>query len=245
MEWSDEGIILATRRHGETSTIAEIFTRGHGRHMGLVRGGRSRRLQPILQPGNTVAVVWRARLDEHLGNWTVEPLAARAAALLEARHRLYAFQALAGHLRLFPERDPNPGIHQRIALFLERLSGEARQVAAHLARLELVLLADLGHGIDLSECAGTGTRENLVFVSPKSGRAVSAEAGRPYADRLLPLPAFLIGDADPSADDILAAARLTGHFLMRDLYAPRGLAMPPERDRLYSMLAGRLSESSR
>ncbi|MGE0233035.1 MAG: DNA repair protein RecO, partial [Flavobacteriaceae bacterium] len=188
MEWRDEGIVLATRRHGETSVIAEIFTRDHGRHMGLVRGGRSRRLQPVLQPGNSLFVVWRARLDEHLGTWGVEPLEARAAQLLEARHRLYAFQTLAGHLRLFPERDPHPDIHRQTAHFLQQISAGPEEVAALLARLELTLLADLGHGLDLSGCAGGGPSDDLAFVSPKSGRAVSAGAGEPYADRLLPLP---------------------------------------------------------
>ena len=235
MEWRDEGIILGTRRHGETSVIAEIFTREHGRHMGLVRGGRSRRLQPVLQPGNSLSVVWRARLDEHLGTWAIEPLDARAASLLEARHRLYAFQTLACHLRLFPERDPHPDIHRQIGRFLESLAGGPEEVAALLARLELTLLADLGHGLDLSECAGGGPSDDLAFVSPKSGRAVSRQAGAPYAERMLPLPAFLLGRSMFSGDDIVDAARLTGHFLNRDLYAPRGLSMAPERDRLFAL----------
>ncbi|MGE0847326.1 MAG: DNA repair protein RecO [Flavobacteriaceae bacterium] len=236
MQWSDTAIILGTRRHGETSAIVELFTREHGRHLGLVRGGRSRRMQPVLQAGNGVDVVWRARLEDHLGLLAVELTASRAADLFAARHRLYAFQTLAAHLRLYPERDPHPDIHARLERFLD-VGDDLRSLAAELARLELHLLADLGHGLDLSVCAATGASDDLVYVSPKTGRAVSRHAGAAYADRLFALPRFLIDSgAAPEIRDIHAAARLAGYFLDRDLYGPRNLRPAAERDRLYAAL---------
>lgn len=237
MEWRDEGIILGVRRHGETSTIVELFTAERGRHLGLVRGGRSRRMQVMLQPGNTVDATWRARLDEHLGYFTVEVREARAAALMESRSALYGFATLAALLRLLPERDPHPDMYVRVRDVLACL-GEPTGGPAALVRFELALLADLGFGLDLAECAATGSLQDLVYVSPKSGRAVSRQAGAGLSDRLLALPAFLtLPEADPDAPDLAAGFALTGYFLSRHVLEPRRLAMPVERERLIRLIA--------
>lgn len=230
MEWRDEGIILGTRRHGESSAILEVMTRDHGRHLGLVRGGRSRRMQPVLQAGNSVELVWWARLDEHLGTFQVEPVALHAAGLFDSACAVFGLQLLAAHLRLLPERDPHRRLYETLALVLGHLT-EPQAAAELLVRFELMLLDDLGFGLDLDECAATGLREDLAYVSPKSGRAVSREAGTPWHDRMLPLPAFLRARAGQRAEPAALedAFRLTGFFLSRHVYEPRALAEPEAR----------------
>ncbi len=230
MEWRDEGIIIGSRRHGESSVILEVMSRGHGRHMGIVRGGRSRRMQPVLQAGNRVELVWRARLDEHLGMFQVEPLELNAARLLSSACAVYALQTLAAHLRLLPERDPHAGLFETLAIVLEHLEDPAT-AAELLVRFELMVLEELGFGLDLGSCAATGVTRDLVYVSPKSGRAVSRLAGDPYRDRMLPLPAFLNADAGQRGDSdaIQDAFRLTGFFFNRHVYEPRGIEPPETR----------------
>jgi DNA repair protein RecO (recombination protein O) len=230
MEWRDEGIILGARRHGETSAILEVMTRAHGRHLGLVRGGRSRRMLPVLQPGNRVEVGWRARLDEHLGNFTVEPLALAAGRIIESACAVFGIQTLGAHLRLLPERDPYPRLHEALGVVIDHL-GEPLLAAELMVRFELMVLEELGFGLDLSECAATGERESLVWVSPKTGRAVSRDAGAPWADRLLPLPAFLDLASGLRADAVAAADafRLSGHFLARHVWEARGIGEPEAR----------------
>jgi DNA repair protein RecO (recombination protein O) len=238
MQWTDDGIILGTRRHGETSLIVELMTPGHGRHLGLVRGGRSRRLQPVLQPGNSVTATWRARLHEHLGAWTVEPTVSRAARLIEGAAGLYGIQALAGLLRLLPERDPHPRLYEGLAAILDWFE-DPPVAAALMVRFERKVLDELGFGLDLERCAATGTNDDLAFVSPKTGRAVSRSAGEAYRDRLLPLPAFLIAPASataPAAADIVDGFRLTGHFLARHVFEPRGLKPPDARARFVALI---------
>lgn len=224
MQWQDEGIIIGVRRHGETSVVAELMTRERGRHMGLVRGGRSRSMQPVLQPGNRVDAVWRARLDEHLGDYRLEPLQLRAARLMESATALYGVQAMGALLRLLPERDPHPHLYEALDAILDNMDdpGGAGQL---FVRFELAVLNDLGFGLDLSECAATGLRENLIYVSPKSGRAVSRDAGAPWADRMLPLPGFLAASQVRAieAQDMADAFRLSGFFLHRHVYEPRGI----------------------
>lgn len=231
MDWRDEAIIIGVRRHGESAAIVETMTAEHGRHLGLVRGGRSGKLAALLQPGNSVAATWRARLDEHLGNFTLEATAFRAARLIDSAASLYGLTHLSHLLRLLPERDPHPALYAAACVVLDHL--DAPLLAAPLIiRFELELLAELGFGLDLSACAVTGATQELVFVSPKSGRAVSARAGAPYADKLLALPAFLGGGFsgdDVSAGDIRAGFALTGYFLTRHVHEPRGLALPDER----------------
>jgi DNA repair protein RecO (recombination protein O) len=224
MQWTDEAILLGVRRHGETSVIAEMMTRSRGRHLGMVRSGRSRAMQPVLQPGNRLEVTWRARLDEHLGEYKVEPLALRAGRLMESATAVYGVQALGSLLRLLPERDPHPHLFEALDVILDHLE-EPATAGELFVRFELALLNDLGFGLDLEECAATGLREDLAYVSPKSGRAVSRAAGAPWADKMLALPDFLASGTKQGADpDSLAAAfRLTGYFLDRHVYVPRGL----------------------
>ncbi|WP_416796036.1 DNA repair protein RecO [Ciceribacter azotifigens] len=231
MQWTDEAIFLGARRHGETSIIAEMMTREHGRHLGLVRGGRSRTMQPMLQPGNRLDVVWRARLDEHLGEYRVEPLTLRAARLMETATAVYGVQALAALLRLLPERDPHPHLFGMLDIILDHLH-EAQAAGELFVRFELAVLNDLGFGLDLAQCAATGTREDLVYVSPKSGRAVCREAGEPWADKMLTLPPFLSAGASSAAtsESLADAFRLTGFFLGRHVYEPRGITPGAARE---------------
>ena len=239
MQWQGEGLLIGVRRHGESSVIAEVMVARHGRTLGLVRGGRSSKLAATLQPGNTVQVNWRARLEEHLGSFTVELIDARAADLIADRIRLYACQLLCDHLRLLPERDP----HDRLlGLAVDSLNdGKAPlDLAAELARFELNLLDELGFGLDLSACAVTGQTTDLTHVSPKTGRAVSREPAKPYCDRLLRLPQFLIADAPATSQDVADVFRLTGHFLHMHVWEPRQVEPPAIRDALIEALTDRL-----
>jgi DNA repair protein RecO (recombination protein O) len=230
MQWTGEGLLIGVRRHGESSVIAEVMVAGRGRVLGLVRGGRSSKLAATLQAGNTVQIAWRARLEEHLGTSTIELIDARAADLIADRTRLYACQLLCDHLRLLPERDP----HDRLlALAVDALDERpVRDLAVDLARFELTLLDELGFGLDLSACAVTGVTDDLTHVSPKTGRAVSREPAKPYCDRLLVLPQFLISTAPPGLGDIAHAFRLTGHFLRMHVWEPRQIEPPAIRDAL-------------
>lgn len=230
MEWTDIGIVLGARRHGETSAVVELMTREHGRHLGLVRGGSSSRLKPVLQAGNLVSAIWRARLDEHLGYYVVEGLDLRAASYLSAAHALYGLNHLAALCRLLPERDPHPPVFDLMEHTTAHL-GEPARAAALTARFELQLLAELGFGLDLDSCAATGTTAELVYVSPRSGRAVSRSAGEPWRDKLLALPAFLGADTPgtPSAGELRDGFALTGFFLARHVYEPRGEPLPESR----------------
>jgi DNA repair protein RecO (recombination protein O) len=231
MQWTDDGIVLGVKRHGEGNAILELMTRAHGRHLGLVRGGAGARLRPVLQPGNSVSATWRARLDEHLGHYAVEGLELRAAAFLSAAHAVYGVTHLGALCRLLAEREPHAAIHAALDEVLAHLD-DVRTAAALMARFELALLAELGFGLDLRACAATGATVDLVYVSPKSGRAVSRAAGEPYGERLLRLPAFLQADEPAaSADDIADAFALTGFFLARHALEPRGMALPAARAR--------------
>jgi len=231
MEWTGEALLIGVRRHGESSVIAEAMVAGRGRYLGLVRGGRSTKLAATLQPGNTIQLTWRARLEDHLGAFTVELLQARAAELIADRDRLYLSQILCEHLRLLPERDP----HDRLLAMALDLIDHAPDGAA-LARFEMALLDDLGFGLDLTSCAATGVTEDLTHVSPKSGRAVSRAAAEPYKDRLLKLPSFLHARGNASPDDIGDALRLTGHFLDTHIWSARQIEPPATRDMLMAVL---------
>ncbi|MGE0630614.1 MAG: DNA repair protein RecO [Parvibaculaceae bacterium] len=235
MEWRDIGIVLAVRRHGETSAIAEILTESRGRCLGLVRGGRSRTMRPVLQPGNVVQATWRARLDEHLGNFSIEPLNALAGMLIDDPVRLAGLMTLAAHSQLLPEREPHARLYAATRVLLDALSDDSFWTPL-LVRWELGLLDELGFGLDLSRCAATGTHEDLIYVSPRTGRAVSGAAGEAYKEKLLRLPAFLRGSqaATPDTQDILDGFRLTGFFLMRHVFEPRGVGMTDARERIVS-----------
>lgn len=231
MQWQDEGVIIGMRRQGEGSVLLELMTREHGRHFGFVRGGRSSRMQAVLQQGNSVQAVWRARLDEQLGTFVVEPTVARAARLMASPAALYGVALLGAWIRLLPERDPHPALYETLVVVADSLDDPAL-AGPLLVRFELALLAELGFGLGLDSCAATGVRDDLVYVSPRSGRAVSAAAGEPYRDKLLPLPAFLHegqGRAMPAAAELAAGFALTGHFLQRSVLEPRALTMPEVR----------------
>jgi DNA repair protein RecO (recombination protein O) len=237
MDWAEDAIVLHIRPHGETSAVAELFARSQGRHLGLVRGGRAKKLRAALQPGNLVAARWRARLADHLGFLVIElaePFAARA---LDDRLALAGIATLTGLARLLPERDPHPLLYDLGVLMLRHLS-EPELWPQLLARWELQLLSELGFGLDLETCAATGTTDELIYVSPKSGRAVSAEAGEPYKGKLLPLPAFLKSrtSADAFPGDIVEALNLTGFFLDEHVLRPRNLRFPEGRAQLLEVL---------
>jgi len=236
MQWTDEGIVLGVKRHGEASGILELMTREHGRHFGLVRGGFGPRMKPILQTGNGVSATWRARLDEHLGNYTIEPVNLRAANFFAASHAIYGVSHLAALMRLLPERDPHAGLYAEFDGILDRLADPVL-AAPMVVRFELQLLSELGFGLDLEQCASTGARDDLIYVSPKSGRAVSGMAGEPWADKMLRLPAFLRDrDAEPGGRDLADGFALTGFFLARHVLEPRGLALSDERTHFIAAL---------
>jgi DNA repair protein RecO (recombination protein O) len=233
MHWTDDALVLGARRHGEAGVVLELLTRAHGRHLGLVHGGRSQKLQPVLQPGNSVQATWRARLDEQLGTFAVEPLTSRAARLIASPLALAGIATLTAQLRLLPERDPHPHLHAMAEALADHLD-EPDLAGPLFVRFELALLAELGFGLDLAACAATGATRDLAYVSPRSGRAVSAGAGEPYRDRLLALPGFLVGQPRgnrPSPEEIAQGFALTGYFLDRWVLDPLGQRLPDERAR--------------
>lgn len=235
MEWSDHGIVLSARKHGETAAILSLLTSEHGRHAGLVRGGAGRRQRGVLQQGNFVAVTWRARLEEHLGAFTVELLHSVSAQWLDDPGRLAALSAATAIVDFaVPEREPDPNIYSGLRTLIAALDED--DWGAAYARWEFELLGELGFGLDLSACAATGQTDDLAYVSPKTARAVSRAAGAVYHDKLLPLPGFLLGEGPESVDQIVEALRLTGYFLDRHLFAPHRRQLPDARERLASRL---------
>jgi len=237
MEWRDQGVLIAMRPHGESAAIIEVLTAGHGRHAGVVRGGGSRRAAAMLQPGTQVQVTWNARLGEHLGTFVVEPLASRAA-MLGDRLALAGLNAVVSLLHVsLPERDPHPGLYSRTVALLDRMMAGGDWGGDYL-RWELALLEELGFGLDLSSCAVTGVREGLMFVSPRTGRAVSKAGAGDWADRLLPLPEGLGGTGPLSPAAVRDGLGLTGHFLARGLQEVlHDRPLPEARARLLSALA--------
>lgn len=245
MDWQDDAIVLSARRHGETSAIAMLLTYEHGRHAGLVRGGAGKRMRGLLQPGNMVHAHWRGRLAEHLGTYTIEAVAAGTASIMADPDRLAALSAACAVAETaLPEREPAPAVYEALGILLRALGDDAPSWPSVYVKWEIGLLETLGFGLDLSSCAANGTLDDLVYVSPKSGRAVSAEAGAPYRDVLLPLPAFLgqSGTAG-SAAEIADGLRLTGYFLGRHVFGDHATA-PAARARLQERMrraAGRNS----
>jgi DNA repair protein RecO (recombination protein O) len=238
MQWSDEGLILSVRAHGETAAVVELLTAQHGRALGLVHGGRSRRLRPVLQIGNQVDVTWKARLADQLGHMTLELRRGYAAEAMSDALQLAGLTCISTMSRLLPEREPHPSLYE-VAMFVLSFIDDPTVWPALYARWELALLAELGFGLDLTTCAARGTNDNLVYVSPRSGRAVSESAGEPYKDRLLPLPAFLRdgrADGGIGTHDLTRALALTGYFLERRLLTPSGRTMPDARTRMIELL---------
>lgn len=241
MDWRDQGIVLSTRKHGETSVILEVFTPEHGRHAGVVRGGISRKMTPILQPGGQVDVTWRARLEEHIGSFAVEPVRSRALALSDrfALAGLNAVTALLGFA--LPEREAHPALYQRSEQLLDLLGQNEVWPLAYL-RWELALLEELGFGLDLTSCAVTGGQDGLIYVSPRSGRAVSEAGAGDWADRLLPLPPCLKGRGEAPDDEVFLALKTTGYFMENRLAPALGnRALPEARARWIDLFSRRLT----
>lgn len=232
MQWTADALIIDCRPHGESSAIIDVFSRQHGRYMGLVRGGNSRRLRPILQPGNMAQVTWRARLSEHLGTMTLDAGRAYAAEALSDPLLLSGVSSMCAMLQVTSERQAHPRLYDTVMVLLEEL-GEAEVWLPLLVRFEMALLEEVGFGLDLSCCAATGVTTELTHVSPRSGRAVSLTAAQPYLDQLFDLPNFLLNaQAEAPLGEILAGFTLTGHFLERRVYLPNQLVLPPARQRL-------------
>lgn len=239
MDWQDEGVLIATRLHGETSAIIEVFTAGHGRHAGVVRGGASRKHAATLQPGTQLSVTWRARLEDHIGSFIVEPLQSRAG-LMADRLALAGLAAICAMLRAaLPERQPHPTLWRTTMALLAALEHDPHWPAIYL-RWELILLEELGFGLDLARCAVTGSRDDLAFVSPKSGRAVSRAGAGGWVDRLFPLPQCLLGQGLAAPHEIVQGLAITGHFLTRELAEGMGgRPLPEARTRLITLLERR------
>ncbi|MEQ5827138.1 DNA repair protein RecO [Sulfitobacter sp. NFXS29] len=240
MEWRDQGILLSARRHGETSAIIEVFTPAQGRHAGIVRGGTSRKIAPSLQPGAQLDLAWRARLEDHIGAFTVEPLRSRAAVAMQDRLALAGLNAVTALLSFcLPEREPHPALYLRTETLLDMLGQGDVWPLAYL-KWELRLLEEMGYALDLESCAVTGVSEELIYVSPKTGRAVSAKGAGEWADRLLPLPAVLRGGAGSDAE-IAQGLVTTGHFLTAHLARDLGgKPLPEARARFIDAFSRRL-----
>lgn len=231
IEWVDTAFVVAARRHGESGLIVELLTREHGRHLGLVRGGQSPKRRSVLQPGNAVAATWRGRLPEHLGTVGCELLRANAAPLLDRPDPLAALASATALIAVaLPEREPHADVFAGFAALLAALDS-AVDWPRHYVRWECDLLASLGFGLELTRCAATGATGDLAYVSPRTGRAVSRGAGRPYHDKLLPLPEFLQHEAAATQADIAAGLRLTEYFLRHHLLLPQGRNLPAARTR--------------
>lgn len=241
MDWRDHGILLSTRRHGEAAAIIEVFTEDHGRHAGIVRGGASRKIAPILQPGAQLDVLWRARLEEHLGTFQVEPLRSRAAVAMSGRLALAGLNAVTALLSFcLPEREPHPGLYRRSEQLLDLLGQDEIWPLAYL-NWELALLDELGFGLDLSACAVTGAPEGLTYVSPKTGRAVSAAGAGDWAERLLPLPPCLRGEGPAPDEEVVQGFKTTGYFLTHRVAPALGdKPLPQARARFVETFTRRL-----
>lgn len=236
-QWNDNAIILSSSKYGETSSIISLLTEQHGLYKGLVRGVSNKKNRGIFQPGNAVEATWKARLPEHLGTVSAELTTSYAAILMMDASKLAALSSLCAMCEaLLPERDPCSLIYQQVHALLTLLQhGQHIDWPLQYVRIELLLLAHGGFGLDLTECAATGCTENLLYVSPKSGRAVSREAGEPYKEKLLPLPSFLLKMAENkpiSGEDIAKGLALTGFFLDKYNFAPYGKTLPAARERL-------------
>lgn len=237
MEFVDDAIILAARPHGENHAVADLFTASNGRRTGLVHGGQGRHKRPLLQQGNRLRCVWKGRLDESLGHFALELSRAHAAELMQDRLSLAGLTAVCALAEeCLPEREPHPRAFHALTVLLDNL-GAIDIWPALLARWELGLLAELGFGLTLDRCAATGARDDLIYVSPRSACAVSASAGAPYRDRLLPLPAFLRdASASASAEDAIAALKTTGHFIETRILHAAHRPLPEARLRLVELL---------
>lgn len=242
MDFIDEGVILGARPHGETHAVAEILTPSRGRWAGLVYGGQGRKAQALLQTGNEVRAEWKGRLDDSLGHFTLELTRARAAELMHDRLSLAALSAAcAVASATLPEREAHGSVYRAMKVLLGSLD-DPDVWPSLMARFELGLLAELGFGLSLDRCAATGAREDLIYVSPRSAAAVSREAGAPYHEKLLPLPAFLReAGAETSLDDALDGLATTGHFIETRVLHIAGRELPESRAALPDLLRKRMA----
>jgi DNA repair protein RecO (recombination protein O) len=240
MEWTDDAIVLGVRPFGEHSAILEALTRTHGRHLGLLRSASSKRTRGMLEAGNRLAVHWRARLDQQLGNYDIELSSSRAAMFFEDGLKLSGLSAAcAVCTATLPEREGHERVYSALDGFLQLMTlvPSPEWITAYV-RFEMVLLEDLGFGLDFESCAVTGAREGLAYVSPKTGRAVTREGAGSYANRLLPLPAFLFEREAPAiVPDLAAGLALTEHFLARVLADSHSLGLPASRQRFGEKVA--------
>ena len=243
MEFEDDAFILSARLHGETGAIVEMLTQLHGKYAAHVAGAASRRMKPFLQAGARVSARFRARTADQLGSATLEPAGEGPAALFDDPVALAGLSSAAAVAAgALPEREPHPGAFLGLEALVVALAAPEIWPAVYV-RFEAGLLADLGFGLDLSRCAVTGSADDLIYVSPRTGRAVSAAAGADYKDRLLALPPFMLsaqGALGPG--DIGAGLALTAHFLELFVFAPFNRPLPPARHWLLDRLAdaGRL-----
>lgn len=234
MQWEDEAILLSARRHGEAALVLQVFTPYHGRHGGLVRGGASRKNRPTYQPGNHLAVTWRARLSDQLGSITAELITPNAALIMDKPTRLAALMSACALIeKALPDRDPHPDLYNLLRQLIDTLTTSSVW-ADDYVRFELALLADLGFGLDFSASpnADSGSDADLVYVSPRTGRAVTRETAKGYEDKCLPLPGFLIGQGEADAAGIRDGLKLTGYFLERHLFAALDRPVPEARQGL-------------
>ncbi|MEM6489278.1 MAG: DNA repair protein RecO [Pseudomonadota bacterium] len=239
MDWRDEGILLSTRPVGEGAAILDVLTASHGRHGGTVRGGQSARMGATLQPGTQLSLEWRARLEDQLGAYRVEPLRSRASMLMESREALAAFNSMAALVIAFvPEREPDFELYDASLDLVEALCTRPREWLGVYVCWEAVFLSTLGFGLDLSRCAATGIRHDLCYISPRTGRAVSREAGGPFAEKLLPLPPFMVGEGVLTMAGVQAGLRSVGWFLQhRVCPAMERESVPEARSRLVRLAA--------
>lgn len=230
MEFVDDAFVLSARAHGETGAIVDLLTARHGRYAAHVAGGASRRLRPFLQPGARATVRYRARVSEQLGSATLEPQGEGPAALFDDPLALAGLSAAAAVVAgALPEREPHPGTYLAFEALSEAFA-DPDIWPALFVRFEAGLLEDLGFGLDLGKCAATGATDDLAYVSPRTGRAVSRAAGEPYKDRLLRLPGFLLSaQSRLQPGDVGAGLDLTGHFLEAFIFGPLNRPLPPAR----------------
>ena len=241
MDWRGVGILVAVRRHGESSAIIEVFTETHGLHAGVVRGGVGRRMGPVLQPGAQLDVVWRARLENHIGSYTVEPIRSRAAAAMSDRLMLAGLNAVTSLLSYcLPERQTHVALYRQTEQLLDLLEHPEVWPLAYL-KWEMALLAEVGFALQLDACAVSGVTVDLGFVSPKSGRAVSRAAAGEWADRLLPLPDILRGIGNAPDLEVFDGLKTTGHFFHSQVAATLGgRPLPEARARFVDAFSRRL-----
>ena len=242
MQWTDEATVLSARKHGENSVVVRVLSHHHGVYAGVVKGAHSKTNRGLYQSGNILTITWNARLAEHIGTLKGEMVEPTAALVMQDAVKLAALTSACALIEIsMPERHPYPALYKHLRIFLHHLL-HAEDWQENYVKLELALLAESGFGLDLSECAANGQKDDLFYVSPKSGRAVSREAGEPYKDKLLPLPEFLLPKALPpkgggnTMEETLAGLRLSGYFLEHWLAEPHGKKLPAARGRLIQTL---------